>query len=228
MDPGVIAGETRRVTTMRLFGEENVLWVAPTEAGGFCVVWSKFGGGCDRLGTVPLSVTWASIAGSRDGGPTITHIDVHADADYVHAVRVMYADGDTVRLPLVWVSRPINAGFTLYEVPAEHRAPGHEIVAVDALDARGDLVTRSYDDPAQSGDVDADAIVERARVVQRSRNEGGEAVLWQAPTRYDGTCTWVEYQDRRKEVGCLPRGYGVREEASTSSRRRPTSYSSRM
>src|SRR5439155_17700368 len=54
MATDVIPNETRKVAT---FGDET-LWVAPTSQGGFC---TDLGGegGCDRLGTVPLNVSWA-------------------------------------------------------------------------------------------------------------------------------------------------------------------------
>ena len=58
MDPEALSGEARKVTTAMLSDGPHTLWVAPARAGGFCLLWTNASGGCDRLGTVPLSVTW--------------------------------------------------------------------------------------------------------------------------------------------------------------------------
>ena len=64
MDPEALSGEARKVTTAVLSDGPHTLWVAPTRAGGFCLTWTNASGGCDRLGTVPLSVTWMAAGPS--------------------------------------------------------------------------------------------------------------------------------------------------------------------
>jgi hypothetical protein len=195
MATGVIPGETRRVVTVRLSDGPHELWVAPTRAGGFCTLWTKMSGGCDRLGTVPLSLTFG-------GEPLV--VTGHADADYVHSVEARYADGTTEPVDLVWVGAPINAGFFAYE-PDRGRVP-NELVG---LGANGDVVTvhpigrRTFDG------LIADALVDEKVELAAAETRDGTARLWAAPTRYEGRCAWVEHLGRRLPAGrCVPKGYG--------------------
>lgn len=205
MDPGAISGETRKV---RLVGG-HTLWVAPTRHGGFCT-----SGGCDKLGSVPLSVSWE--AGRVAPGemtrpfPSATIFDRitgHVNGMYADDVEIRFADGDRHRLDLAWVSEPINAGFFRYEVPAERRRAGHEIESIVALDADGRVVTQD----AQSTRLAApppDALVDDKEAGVRLVTSRGEAVVWEAPTRYEGRCAWLEYLGRGLGfLPCMPRGY---------------------
>jgi hypothetical protein len=62
MATDVIPNETRKVAT---FGKAT-LWVAPTRQGGFCFDLGGQGG-CDRLGTVPLSISWTVERSATSG-----------------------------------------------------------------------------------------------------------------------------------------------------------------
>ena len=205
MDPGAIPGESRKVR----LADGQTLWVAPTRHGGFCTLGAG-GGGCDKLGTVPLGVGWQagriSIEdATRPGGPPASafiSVSGFVNAMYADAVEVRFADGEVERLDPAWVSDPIGAGFFHYTIPTEHRRPGHEIESVVALDRDGRVVTESRRARGKAPPVDA--LVDEKRVALRL----GGVVIWKAPTRYEGTCTWLEHRGTRKPVRpCLPRGY---------------------
>jgi hypothetical protein len=195
MDPGVIAGETRRVTTVRLSDGPHTLWVAPTRAGGLCELWTGWGGGCDKLGTVPLSVTWGGI---RD----IQVVGGFVRARWSRSVQIERDDGTTVTPPLVWVSDPIGVGFYLYELP-----PGRTAVAVRALDPDGNVVTETRPGGATTTAL-LDALQDEKRKAFVLETSRGPATVWIAPTRYDGRCFWLEFEDKVFPVRrCAPKGY---------------------
>jgi hypothetical protein len=146
MAPGVIAGETREVARWTLStGKTSILWVAPTRAGGFCLEFSSFGGGCDRdrkLDFSPMLGIPGTIAPPGElqkppvivGGDTLLH-----DAS---SVDVQFEDGDDVQVPLTWVSAPIDAGFFEYELPVSHLGDGHRLSALVLQDANGHELAR--------------------------------------------------------------------------------------
>ena len=87
MDPGAIPGETRKVS----LPDRSTSWVAPTKHGGFCTLGTR-SGGCDKLGTWPLGVTWAASgpirtrAKSPPGRIPMTAFDLlegHANSRFV-------------------------------------------------------------------------------------------------------------------------------------------------
>ncbi|SRR6266498_242824 len=98
MDPGVLPSETRRVAT---FGDV-ALWVAPTREGGFCWVFVENVGSCDRLGTMPLGVTWS---GSATGPPparsfaagVVTQLSGYVNARWADALEIRFEDGDVIK-----------------------------------------------------------------------------------------------------------------------------------
>lgn len=220
MDPGVLADQTRRVTTVHARDGAHTLWVAPTEQGGLCLEWTDASGGCDKLGTVPLSVTWSLgsfVLPPGQGGIGPVAEDVGRLVGFVHreyaqTVEVRFEDGEIARPALVWVSPPIDAGFFFYDVPEKHQRPGHAIASVMALNDEGEIVTEDAFRPeARTTDgLPADAVVSRKEVAAKLETRHGEAVVWEAPTRYDGRCWWLEYEGERAPVGaCLPRRYPV-------------------
>lgn len=217
MDPEALPGETRKVTTVVLDGSPHTLWVAPTRAGGFCLTWTNLSGGCDKLGTVPLSVGWmtqGSVPVGRDGRPDLsverfTRVSGHVNAQYAESVELRFADGDVVQPDVTWVSEPIGAGFFIYDIPQTRRAPGHQLEAVVALDSDGNVVARDTGRPTEStGEPPVDAVLEARTAVARIGTRRGEAVVWEAPTRYEGRCAWLEYRGRNLAfVPCMPKGY---------------------
>jgi hypothetical protein len=210
MDPGAIPGETRKVR----LPTGQTLWVAPTRHGGLCTLGGG-GGGCDKLGTVPLNVSWSAARFSleemtRGALPPATifdRISGHVNGEYADAVEIRFADGDTYRLELAWVSEPIDVGFFDYVIPAERRRVGHEIESVVALDADGGVVTQD-DGGARTAPPSLDALVDEKQAAARLATSRGEVVIWKAPTRYEGRCTWLEFHGRETPLGrCLPKGY---------------------
>ena len=198
MAPGVIPGESRRIMSTRLSGGAHTLWVAPTKAGGFCTYWSKMTAGCDRLGTVPLAVTYG-------GEPFV--ITGHADADYVDSVEVRFADGPVEHADMTWVGAPIDAGFFAYE-PPDGRVP-RELVG---LDAHGNVVTTHPIGRTGTDGLLSDALLDEKAELLSIETTGGVARLWSAPTRYEGRCAWVEFLDKRFPVArCGPKGYAWKE-----------------
>jgi hypothetical protein len=131
----------------------------------------------------------------------------HVNGQYADAAEIRFADGDTHRLDLAWVSEPINAGFFRYEIPPERRLAGHEIESIVALDADGRVVTVDAR-AARLAAPPPDALVENKEAGARLATSRGEAVVWEAPTRYEGRCAWLEYLGRSLGfLPCMPRGY---------------------
>jgi hypothetical protein len=122
MDPRVTAGETRRIG---VFGGQ-VLWVAPTKAGGFCYVWEEESGGCDEFGAIPLNVTWSG-GGSRER--VLAHgVEGFVRVRWADEVEITLDDGTTVHPQVIWISPPIDAGSFFYRAPK-----GRAIESVPAL-----------------------------------------------------------------------------------------------
>lgn len=216
MDPRVIAGEARKLETMTVTGERQTVWVAPTKAGGFCYLWAGAGGGggCDKLGTTPLSVSWLGRSDlSYDDAVTPDPSDyrgiaVHASARYVASVELRFADGTVVQPPITWVSEPIGHGFFHYSFTPEQLAAGHEIAAVVALDEDDNVVTEEATCCEVPEAPQVDAIAGEKSVAASIATTAGAAVIWQAPTRYEGTCAWLEFDGHTQALGrCMAKGY---------------------
>jgi hypothetical protein len=212
MATDVIPNETRKVGTL---GGET-LWVAPTRQGGFCTDLGG-AGGCDRLGTVPLSVSWAIERSGPSlqahdktlgGLPVVDQINGYVSARWGDALEVRFEDGEVIKPPLLWVSRPIEAGFYLQTIPLRHRQPGHLISAVVALDRYGNLVSSDSLGRDRAHAPPADAILDQAKEAARIETRAGPAVLRTAPTRYEGRCGWLEFAGATHSFGCAFKGYG--------------------
>lgn len=211
MATDVIPNETRKVTT---FGQET-LWVAPTRQGGFCTDLGG-AGGCDRLGTVPLNVNWAIERSgtdpfsdkSFDGLPVVDQLSGYVNARWADALEIRFEDGDVLMPRVIWVSKPIEAGFFVQRIPDAHRQAGHLISAVVALDRDGKLIRTESLGRNRSTAPPADAILDQAKQVALIETSSGPVVLRAAPTRYEGRCVWLEFgDDTIPVVPCLPKGY---------------------
>jgi hypothetical protein len=189
MDPQVVAGDTRLVG--ELGGRQ--LMVAPTKRGGFCHEWYEWTGGCDALGTVPLSVTWA-------GGQAGPAVDGFANARWADAVEIELDDGTTVRPHVIWISPPIDAGFFYYRPPE-----GRKVAAVRALQG-GEVV--AADGKGVPGGPHPFADLSKRERFAEVETDDGTVTLWTAPTKTEGRCTWLEFQGRElRAMPCLPKGY---------------------
>jgi hypothetical protein len=142
---GVEAGKARIAIRLAVpgFGHET-LWVAPTRAGGFCSTI-----GCNRTRSRrfevqlqiagPTSRNSQPIPGSRD-----QHVFFLGDTSLPKArgIVIRFEDGGFERTPLVWVSKPIDAGFFLYPLPKSHWKPGERPVAIEVEGAQGHRLAR--------------------------------------------------------------------------------------
>lgn len=205
MSPNVIPRQTRRVTTYRLSnGQAFPLWVAPTKTGGFCFQFG-FGGSCANR-----AVLSDDRAGDRNAGAIrLMRLNGHILAGYVFNKRitrlvVTFKEGTRVPAPLLWVSRPIDAAFFLYDVPRQKRSTGQGPVAVIALDSHDREIARLvsiFRPPPPWFDSRKVADLSRKHVILRS----GRLSIAIAPSRTGGHCYWV-YAPTGSEIvsGCAP------------------------
>lgn len=218
MDPGVIAHETRKVGVWQFEGKSHTLFVAPTQAGGFCFEWSQAAGGCDKLGAFAVSATGA-FAPMRvpPGGDTPQRLEDgipiwvagYVRAKYAASAEIRFEDGSVVRPELTWVSEPIGAGFFAYDIPAEHRVSGHRAISVVAVDKHGDAVETDFLGVGAVRDPLVDAVMDKRHAEVELDTAHGPATLYTAPTRYDGECAFVEFEGKRAALyPCIPRAYG--------------------
>jgi hypothetical protein len=205
MDPGLLPERARVVATMQVDGAARRLWAAPTSAGGMCYGWVGSTGGCDRYGTVPMSVSWMPSA----DGETVTHLQGYAHTRYVRSIEIQLENGDVVRPPLVEVSPPISAAFFSYAVEESSHATSAP-VAVVARDTEGAIVTEQRAPLRRFGPSNpiADAEVSEKQRELAIPTLEGSAVIWSAPTRYGGHCAWLEFAGYLRYVAyCLPARY---------------------
>ena len=124
----------------------HTLYVAPRKDGGFCYLWTGFGGSCaDPLnpararthgGARPTGLEWL---GDDNGIVSFLTGWVRGDAKTLTA---HFADGATAAIPVTSVSAPIDAGFFAYVVPPAHLMRTDPLTAVVAFDANGKVVSR--------------------------------------------------------------------------------------
>jgi hypothetical protein len=218
MSPGVLPHQTRRITDVKIDGKTHTLYVAPTKAGGFCYLWSHLMGGCQASRTGGFA---KRISGGGEGGLYgMTVLNGTFLLANGARVEVTHADGTTSNVPFVWVTKPINAGFYLYAVPAAHRRAGHQVVSVALLDSHGHVLTRARQ-PGATGipavehsapgfphlGVPPQAIyADRQQLFDIRADNGSRQGLWIAPERGGGTCYWTNRGSGCTEVrGRLPK-----------------------
>jgi hypothetical protein len=213
MAPGVLPHQTRRIMSFRVDGKNHVLWVAPTNKGGFCADWSELGGGC-RANRHDRSAGELDVMGS---GETIDSSDGKVVTDRVlfgsffnrngARLEITYADGKTTEISFVWVSKPIKAGFYYFPVPNLRRHSGRWPVVVTLFDSDGKRLTHEsirHGAPSILNlvprrlpgyltlSVPAKAIWSKRRQLFDLRADDGARVgLWIAPKRGGGTCVWT-------------------------------------
>ena len=135
-------GLAREVMTVMLDGERRPLWVVPTSEGGFCYR-LHFHGSCLTpelaRGRMPIGVGGLS---TRHGHGFAWIVGAVTESS-VQDLELLYQDGERVKVPFVWVSPPIDAGFYAYEVPEEHEQAGRLTVALIGLDEDGKEVAHA-------------------------------------------------------------------------------------
>ena len=218
LNPNTKLGQPREVMTATFDAYNSpptnptlhTLYVAPTETGGFCYLWTDYGGGCADAenaaaattdpGARPLGVEW--LAGDY---ATFTDGYVRGDAQTVQA---RFADGTKVTLPVTWVSAPINAGFFAYVVPSAHQTTSDALMSVVGLDANGNVigqdnigVTKPLDQSVLQTlpdgtkiDLPRRAQAAQAREIINSHlTKGSHAYLWVMPRTGGGSCYLFSY-----------------------------------
>ncbi len=213
VSPNATVGQAREVMTASFDANnaaptnptEHTLYVAARTDGGFCFLWTDYGGGCadpedaaaatTDPGARPLGVEW--LAGDY---ATFTDGYVRGEAQTVEA---RFADGSSVSIPVTWVSAPIDAGFFAYVVPPAHQTTDNALSSVVALDGNGKVV--GQDDIGVTKPLDQDVLqtlpdgtkysLPRRAQAARAREpfsfrttSGAHAYLWVIPRAGGGSC----------------------------------------
>ena len=138
---GVEAMDARKV----VLPNGVALWVAPTTRGGFCLFVQDGGGHCDTQRVLPFWPT-LSIGGrfSPDGivrdGPVL--VDGSTTLTDAATVEIEFENGESVTVPVVWISAPIAAGVFGYSVPRSHWKVGARPIVVILRDESGKELRR--------------------------------------------------------------------------------------
>lgn len=123
MDPRVIADEARRIEIPLSGTDTTVVYVAPTQTGGFCFEIVGHTLGCDPNRTVPVEIGFA--AARLDGGGAVVYGWLYDPS--ASSATVTTADGTQQQALLVRVTSPIDASFFL--VPIDDIADALPITA---------------------------------------------------------------------------------------------------
>lgn len=140
----VEADKARNVMTPSLPGYGKwPVWVAPVSGGGFCT--SR--GLCDPHHSTPLRVTLIVSGPPGKGGPVPRsgkETVIFEGFTELRGARVSmrFEDGSSQRLPIVSVTRPIDAAFFVYELPKSHWKVGSRPVALVARGPGGKVLAR--------------------------------------------------------------------------------------
>jgi hypothetical protein len=139
--PGVVAAETRKV----VLPTDVDLWIAPTKAGGFCVWVAGGGGSCNAHRTLdfwPMFSIGGDVYpnGAIKGGPVL--IAGSTTLDSAASLEIRFEDGQAATVPVLWISKPIDAGFYGYEVPRANWVRGHRPNELILRDANGKELRR--------------------------------------------------------------------------------------
>lgn len=130
-----VSGQARSVMNAQIEGQDVHLWVAPTTRGGFCLDLEGYGGGCDRNRSLPVNPT---IAEHQIPG-TVALFGDALSPETNHMV-LRYANGESISIPVVYVSKPINASFFVYEIAASKNTPAIWPATLTAVRADGSTI----------------------------------------------------------------------------------------
>ena len=147
----VLVNDARVAVSLRIpgYGTER-LWVAPTRNDGLCVGTPD---GCDRYRRRPFFTTLVTTGPVAPNG----HIFFLGDT-LVHGARIVirFEDGSSDRIPLTWVSRPIDAGLFLYDLPRTNWNKGKRPMVLTVEDAHGKQLARSTKAPGYLRELQAE------------------------------------------------------------------------
>ena len=205
-----LASPAREITDVKFGGHDHVLVVAPLKGGGICTSWSGpyFGSSCGPIDRGnPLEVQLGHA-----GNDLPIAVDGIVTSRAGTELRVRFQDGTSTTVPVVWVSKPIDAGFFLYPLAVANRRAGHYPDVVQLLSGNGKPVatrevhvTHFQRLPSRSVPgfgrmaVPPQAIFAKRRLLFQvttsvptlrgiRRTHLG---FWIAPRRGGGTCTWT-------------------------------------
>jgi hypothetical protein len=220
METNVIAGETRRVMSARIDGKQHVLYVAPTPKGGFCLEWTDASGGCwaDRAEYERKGLLIGGEWSVDEHGPVefVPHVSGEVIAPGTDRVQVEYEDGTADDVDLVWVSKPVDAGFFFFSIPREHRVAGRRAIGLVALNEDGDAIAREHfhyphlrerllPNP-QTGLPNTVQAAQKRLLISLTSERGRTVGLWTAPSAEGGTCHWITLDGRpARYLSCPPR-----------------------
>ena len=135
----VLTAAARRIALIDWNGLRPLL-VAPTKGGGFCESLSGAYGGTGCVsGSARRHIGRLNPGLTGDASGPIAFNGTFFNA---HGIRleVRYQDGHSNTIPIIWVNSPINAGFFVYKIAANHRQPGHRPVSLSLFSATGRLL----------------------------------------------------------------------------------------
>jgi hypothetical protein len=124
-----VSGPARSVMEIQLDGRDVHFWVAPTASGGFCLELEGYGAGCDR--DRQLQISWIARGEQVLFGDALPSGVDHMD--------VTFADGESVSIPVVHVSSPIDASFFVYRPPVSGAHVGAWPSTVEAVRSDGTI-----------------------------------------------------------------------------------------
>lgn len=137
-----VGDELRTVFRYRFSdGTRGSIALAPTDE-GFCSILGDFATGCGEAersrDTIRLLAPIPHL-GEDPGGNTLGMHDFIGAVTDPETARVVlrYEDGKQDDVPFTWVSKPIDAGFFVFDPTPEHYGEGRRAAAFVALDARG-------------------------------------------------------------------------------------------
>jgi hypothetical protein len=147
LPPGWVPGIPRDVRAdSRIVGrlDGHVIAAAPTRNGNYCeAFWDRRGdrgvAGCRvraayrdrRLGDFHSYLIGGMLLGSRTRTAAIAGSTLAGPRPRLY---VLYVDGARERVPLIWVGRPIGAGFFYRSIPKEHLTGRRRAKALELRD----------------------------------------------------------------------------------------------
>jgi hypothetical protein len=200
--PGILPRQARTVTTVRSGGVTATLSVAPTRTGTYCDLWRLRGGapitgtGVECLsarGRSPLGTFSYSSLTPQLGIDTLTGSVLRDDV----TVRVNYKDGTSADIDYTWVTKPVQAGFFYYTVPADQKTARSRPISVTVSEKGHVLAKASIADPAEmyqvvtyrdsSGEqiqTSPEVVWDKRHLVKSLTAKNGSVVeLWVTPSR---------------------------------------------
>lgn len=160
MDPRALADQARKVAVGDFGSQEHTLYIAPTENGGFCYLWTPAYGGCSARSSrisawgsliVPEGINAEATASPVNRAAFSTAVRemrqrsasrwlVGYSLDLGAAVVIRFSDGTEIEPTVLKVGQPIEASFFYYDVPPEKRTATVKAVVVQAIDNHHDVV----------------------------------------------------------------------------------------